>query len=275
MVNIIDDKEYFAHPAISASQIKAFDRGAYWFWKQSPFNTEKEEDVETDALVFGKLCHCMLLEPDEVNSRFVVMDFGISRKNKKYAELKSTTDKTIVSQAEMDRATKMINAIHNHKLASSILAGATTEKPFTWEEDCCKYPFKAKLDAIKRTKDGIVVIDYKTSSDIDGILNWGQKLQYPLQADFYCRAVKNKYGEEPVEFIFIIQSNKEGEEDVIAVANVEYETLEVAHDIVDRHILNIEEKLDVWYNTKDKNVWSAYPNRVEIRYSNWFMERSE
>lgn len=275
MVRLLDEAEYFGQQAISASQIKAFDKGAYWFWKQSQFNTEKDEEQETDALVFGKLAHCMLLEPEAVDARFIVMDFGVSRKNKKYTDLRGTTEKIIVSQSEMDRAKKMIDAIKNHKLASSILDGATCEKPFSWTEDGRKYPFKAKVDAIKRTKSGIVVIDYKTSSDIDGVLNWGQKLQYPLQADFYCRAVKAKYGEEPVEFVFIIQSNKEGEEDVIAVANVEYETMQVAHDIVDRRLEEIEEKLDMWFESGDKNIWSAYPNRVEIRYSNWFMERGE
>ena len=273
MVRILDEQEYFEKEAISASQIKAFDRGAYWFWKSSPFNKEKDEESETDALVFGKLAHCVLLEPEAVDERFIVEDFGLSRKNKKYAELKGTTDKIIVSPAEMERAKKMVDAIKCHKLAGDILFGATCEKPFSWVEDGHKYPFKAKVDAIKRTKAGIVVVDYKTSSDIDGVLNWGQKLQYPLQADFYCRAVKAKYGEEPIEFVFIIQSNKEGEEDVIAVANVEYETMQVAHDIVDRRLEEIEEKLDMWFESGDKNIWSAYPNRVEIRYSNWFMER--
>lgn len=273
MVNLLDESEYFGKEAISASQIKAFDRGAYWFWKQSPFNHDKDEEQETDALVFGKLAHCLLLEPEAVEERFTIGDFGISRKNKKYAELKGNTDKIIVSQAEMDRAKKMVLSIRNHKLAGAILNGATCEKPFEWIEEGYKYPFKAKVDAIKRTKSGIVVVDYKTSSDIDGVLNWGQKLQYPLQADFYCRAVKAKYGEDPIEFVFIIQSNKEGEEDVIAVANIEYETMQVAHDIVDRRLHEIEEKLDSWKETQDKNIWSAYPNRVEIRYSNWFMER--
>lgn len=274
-MEILSEEEYFKTKAISASQIKAFDKGAYWFWKQSPFNPEKEDDIETDALVFGKLCHCLLLEPDEVGKRFEVADFGLSRKNKKYLEMNLTTDKILINPSEMERAKKMIDAIHNHPLACQILDGATAEKPFVWAEDGKYYPFKAKVDAIKRTKHGIVVVDYKTSSDIDGVLNWGQKLQYPLQADFYCRAVKAKYGEEPVEFVFIIQSNKEGEEDIIAVANVEYDTMRVAHDIVDMRLFEIEDKLKMWEETNDKNIWAAYPNRVEIRYSNWFMERGE
>ena len=272
----MSDDEYFALKAISASQIKQYDKGAYWFWKSSPFNPEKEPEKASDALVFGKLCHCMLLEPDEVEKRFMVVDFGKTRTNKKYAEaVEMYPGYEIVTQDEMDRATKMIGEIGRHPLASRIIAGATAEMPYTWTDKETGLPCKCKIDAIKRTKNGIVIIDYKTSSDIQSVLNWPQKLQYPLQAEFYSRAVKEKYGEDPCEFIFIIQSNKEGEEDVIAVANVEYDTGLVAKDIVKSHMNSIATRLKLWNESYDRSIWAAYPNRVEMRYSNWYMDRGE
>lgn len=270
------DEEYFALKALSASQIKQYDKGAYWFWKSSPFNPDKEPEKASDALSFGKLCHCMLLEPDEVKNRFEVVDFGKTRTNKKYADaVAQYPGKEIVNQDEMNQAEKMISEIGQHPLASRIIAGATAEMPYTWTDKDTGLPCKCKIDAIKRTKNGIVVIDYKTSSDIQSVLNWPQKLQYPLQAEFYSQAVKEKYGEEPCEFIFIIQSNKEGEEDVIAVANVEYDTGLVAKDIVKSHMASIATKLEMWNESHDKSIWAAYPNRVEMRYSNWYMDRGE
>lgn len=272
----MSDDEYFALKAISASQIKQYDKGAYWFWKSSPFNPEKAPEKASDALVFGKLCHCMLLEPDEVEKRFMVVDFGKTRTTKKYTEAVETYPGfEIVTQDEMDRATKMIGEIGRHPLASRIIAGATAEMPYTWTDKETGLPCKCKIDAIKRTKNGIVVIDYKTSSDIQSVLNWPQKLQYPLQAEFYSRAVKEKYGEDPCEFIFIIQSNKEGEEDVIAVANVEYDTGLVAKDIVKSHMMSISTRIKLWNESHDKSIWAAYPNRVEMKYSNWYMDRGE
>ena len=272
----ITDAEYFGVKALSASQIKQFDKGAYWFWKSSPFNPDKEPEKETDALVFGKLCHCMLLEPDKVKEEYEVVDFGASRANKKYETTKQDyPGKIIISPRELDHATKMILNIKDHRLASLILDGATAEMPFIWTDKATGMLFKAKLDAVKRTKNGIVVIDYKTSSDIESILNWPQKLQYPLQADVYSRAVEAKYGEKPCEFVFIIQSNREGEEDIVCVANVDYETQEVARSIVDSHTALIQEKLKQWDESHDKTIWAAYPNRMEMRYSNWFMERGE
>lgn len=270
------DEEYFALKAISASQIKQFDKGSYWFWKSSPFNPDKEPEKASDALVFGKLCHCMLLEPEAVKVRFVVADFGKTRANKKYAEaVAQYPGKEVVNDDEMNQAQKMISEISEHPLASAIISGATAEMPYVWTDKETGLPCKCKIDAIKRTKNGIVVIDYKTSSDIQSVLNWPQKLQYPLQAEFYSQAVKEKYGEEPCEFVFIIQSNKEGEEDIIAVANVEYDTRLVAKDIVKSHLYTIKNKLDMWNETHDKAIWAAYPHRVEMRYSNWYMDRGE
>ena len=272
----MSDDEYFAMKAISASQIKQYDKGAYWFWKTSPFNLDRPAEKVSDALVFGKLCHCMLLEPDAVEERFMVVDFGKTRTTKKYADaVEAFPGIEIVTQDEMDRAKLMIEEIGKHPLASRIIAGATAEMPYTWTDKDTGLPCKCKIDAIKRTKDGIVVIDYKTSSDIQSVLNWPQKLQYPLQAEFYSRAVREKYGEDPCEFIFIIQSNKEGEEDVIAVANVEYDTGLVAKDIVKLHMSSIATKLKLWDESHDKAIWAAYPNRVEMRYSNWYMDRGE
>jgi len=270
----ISDEEYFKIPAISASQLKQYDKGAYYFWKSSPFNPEKKPEEESNALVFGKLCHCLLLEPQLFDQEYLVADFGKLRTNKKYFDIKAENPgKIIITPEELTHARTMIEQVHNHKLASTILNGATAEMPFTWIDKETGLQCKAKLDAIKRTKAGIVVIDYKTSSDIYSVLNWPQKLQYPLQSDFYCRAVEEKYGEKPIEFVFIIQSNKEDEEDIVCVANVEYESQEVAKSIVTHHMYEIRDKLMLWEQTHDKNIWAAFPERVEMKYSNWYMEK--
>ena len=204
----ITDAEYFGVKALSASQIKQFDKGAYWFWKSSPYNPDKEPEKETDALIFGKLCHCLLLEPAHLQNEYAIVDFGASRKNKKYEAAKAENPgKIVITQDELERAMKMIARVKEHKLASTILDGATAEMPFMWTDKETGIPCKAKLDAIKRTKNGIVVIDYKTSSSIEDVLKYGQKLQYPIQMSFYNMAVKAKYGEEPCEFVFVIQSN--------------------------------------------------------------------
>ena len=268
-----NDDAYFAYKALSASQIKTFDKSKREFWKQSPFNPAKAPDKESDALIFGKLAHCILLEPEEVHKRFLVMDWGAKTRGVKYEDAKSKNpDKTIVSPAEYDKAMKMLSNVRGHPLARQIISGAMCEVPFTWKDELTGLPCKCKIDAIKRTKNGIVIIDYKTSSDIQGLLRWAEKLQYPLQDAFYCEGVKAKYGEEPVEFVFIVQSSKEGEEDVIAVVNVDYDSRIAAKDILQARKLEIKSCLDRWEETHDPLIWSDYPERVTMGYSNFYLK---
>lgn len=266
------DAEYFSIKALSASQIKQYDKGAYWFWRVSPFNPSKEPEKETDAIIFGKLCHCLLLEPGKVREEYKIEDFGASRKNKRYEEAKKENPgKIIITNDELERAVKMIEGIKGHELASTILNGASAEMPILWTDEATGMPCKAKLDAIKRTKNGLVVIDYKTSSSIDDVLKYGQKLQYPIQMSFYNMAVKAKYGEEPCEFVFVIQSNKEGEEDIVCVANVEKDTQLAAKSLMKSYIEQIKMKLEEWDKTKDPTIWAAYPERELISYSNYYL----
>lgn len=269
-----NDDAYFAYKALSASQIKTYATGgAYDFWKTSVFNPERIETPETDALIFGKLAHCMLFEPEEVEKRFLILDWGTkTRGTKKHEEAKAANpDKILVSPDEYQKAGKMLSALMDHRLAREIIKDAYCEVPFAWTDEQTGLPCKAKIDAYKNTPYGLVLIDYKTSSSIEDVLRYGQKLQYPIQSAFYCEAAKAKYGKEPVEFVFIIQSNKEGEEDKICVANVEIDTQEAAKSIMRANMEMINNKLKAWEESHDKNIWAAYPDREYIRYSNWYM----
>ena len=268
------EEEYFALKALSASQLKTYTIGGpYEFWKTSVFNDERKQDEETDALVFGKLAHCMLLEPDEVEKRFLVTDWGAkSRKTKKYEDAKQANPgKTIISPEEYQKAGAMLSCLRGHPLAKEIIAGSVSEQPIVWTDKATGVQMKAKIDAIKMTKYGMVVIDYKTSSDIDSLLKRAEKLQYPVQDAVYCDAVEQKYGTQPIEFVFIIQSNKEGEEDKICVANVNPESRQYAKLVYETAKEELANKLKLWSETKDPNIWAAYPERMMIGYSNYYL----
>ena len=117
----ITDAEYFDVKAISASQIKQYDRGAYWFWKTSPYNDEKGPEQETDALVFGKLCHCLLLEPDHLHNEYAVVDFGASRKNKKYETAKELTPAEIIYYACVENDINVVWVLANIQKEQSLI----------------------------------------------------------------------------------------------------------------------------------------------------------
>lgn len=55
-----------------------------------------------------------------------------------------------------------------------------------------------KIDRIDRTNDGIVAIDYKTSSSISKVCNEGGKLDADVQIPVYLEAIKNLYHSETI-----------------------------------------------------------------------------
>ena len=271
----MNNEEYFSYKALSASQIKAFDKSPRLFWRSSPFNPDKKPETVNDALVFGKLAHCLLLEPEAFQERYFIADFGTSRKNKRYAFLCSENPgKELITQEEYDRATKMLANLRNHPEAARIVEGAVCETPILWKDKETGLPCKCKPDALKRTPYGLVVIDYKTSSDIDGLIRHPEKLQYPLQDVFYCEGVKARYSEEPVEFVFIVQSNKEDEEDVIAILNTDYDSRLIAKDILSLRKQQIKTLLASWEKTKDPFIFAAFPERMTMSYPSWYMNQA-
>lgn len=269
-----NDAEYFVYKAISASQIKAYDKSPYAFFKQSPFNPDIQPEEDKTALVFGGLVHCLLLEPQEAQNRYVIADFGVSRTNVKYKKLKEMNPgKIIISQAEWEHAKKMLDCLREHKLVNQIITGANAEMPIVWLQDEHNIECKAKIDAIKRTVNGLVVIDYKTSSDIASLIKHPEKLQYPLQAVHYCEAVREKYGEYPVEFVFVIQSNIQGEEDVIAVCNIDPDSFDYAQNLWYKHLYNISCKIKLYQENPDKHIFEAFPGRVFMQYPSYYINK--
>ena len=102
------DKEYFAHKALSKSQIRNWRAdNPLQFWNNSVLNPNKIEDEMTDAMVFGSLTHAMLFEREKVNDMFVVIDgLGKSRDTQKWRKAQADEEKKIITTEEREKAEK-------------------------------------------------------------------------------------------------------------------------------------------------------------------------
>lgn len=234
---IKDDMDYYAIPALSASAVKIFAENPLTFWQRTPLNPNRGEDKITGAMQRGRLAHCLLLDPDSFDKDFLVNDdWGKSRTNKKYTDLidahKALNNGkfiNIVNTEEVEQARRMTNAVKANKLASLMLTGIHSEKPFIFNDEITGLPCKSKLDGIKQLQSGeIIIVDYKTTSDFTDYLspfrfertyNW-------LQAAFYRKCILKlnpelerleRETQAPlVRFFFVVQSSIEGQEELIA-----------------------------------------------------------
>lgn len=249
--------EYHSLQRLSHSLIvNCRDKGCYVAFQNSPFNPNRVIEEPTDALEFGQLYHILVRSKEIVenpesytnslsvclnptartpkdselkwisiddNTILYLYDFGMSRKNKAYLEIKEylksnnqwPVDSIICNQAEFDQCIAMIKALYANPYYQAFtqqyeLVGTEIDIMF----NCDGFDCKARLDALlKDTKTGnYFIIDWKTTKNLTREQNQlsGEKMGYHIQDYMYRNAVIQKYGVTPsqVEMLFFMQ-NKE------------------------------------------------------------------
>lgn len=226
----ISDKEYFSYVGLSKSQIKKWnDQNPMDFWRNCVFNPNKVKEEVTDALVNGKLAHCLLFEPKKFNDNFIIIPDGrglSSRKTQAFQKLieLEKSGKDLILQSEFDDWTLRVKTLLEYDLVKAILSGIQIEKPIIWDYN--GLTLKAKLDAVKNTQQGIVLIEYKTTSKMEKNIKGIDVAGYIYDVGMQSKAIEALYGQTPVQMIFIIQSSKPDEENWIEIRSVEKQDIE-------------------------------------------------
>lgn len=246
------DKEYFAYPAISKSQLHAFTRdNPMAFWRGCLLNPKHEPVEENNAIANGKLRHTLLLEPHKAESEFLVIEGGrgySSRSTGAFQKvIADNPGVTVVTQEELALAKTQIDTLKTYKEVQDILKGASVEQAFFWEDEATGLPLKAKLDAIKRLKEGLLTIEYKTTGKEFSQIERGLDVPgWHWDAGMQAKAVKAKYGEYPFQMVFIVQSQTEGEEHRIRLFYVDQADLLTCVQYVDNSLAEIKERYEQW-----------------------------
>jgi hypothetical protein len=173
---------------------------------------------ESGPMRVGTGVHALLLEPDEFESRFVVMpDFHLDEANvtkegkrsetratayykEKVAEFaKQTNGKSILSRSESDECLMCIESIHSRPAMSKLIAESSHEVTVYGEIEGVE--FKGRIDAL--TSDAIV--DLKTTADVSPLV-FGKRF-FNLGYDFKLSIYRD-----------LIRQNMEGVNDVKVIA---------------------------------------------------------
>jgi len=193
-------KDYFNYPAINHSKLKDIDISERYYYLKHVIKEMEEDDKE--AYIFGGLVHCMLLEENEVENRYLFID-DIDKRTKEYKELvKSNLDKIIIKDKDYNLAKKMVDAIKSNAYYNKLMKykeHIITELPILWVDDETGLMLKAKPDFMIAPIKGHnvlsngLIVDLKTIADIDkyqtAIINY----KYYSQASFYCEAFKQHF----------------------------------------------------------------------------------
>lgn len=208
------EKEYRTHPAISRSDL----------WKiRNPekFKYEREHPSEpTPALLFGQVTHKLLLQPEDYDIDFVTAP-EIDRRTKTgradWEEFLAVAgDRTVVPRAVYDQAKAMTDSAREVPFVAQLLSGEH-ETPFFWIDELTEEACKCRIDAGLTLGGGIVIVDYKTTTDAsdDAFLRDAFRYGYDFQSAMYlegvcmnrlsCGVLEALQSVIPPKFVFIVQ----------------------------------------------------------------------
>jgi len=243
-------------------QSEGITRTELWRIRESPekFKWAQEHPEEpTPALAFGAAIHKLLLEPETFDEEYAIAP-EIDRRTKDGKEaysrfLSDSADKTIISQADYDKAVSMVQTALFAPYVGKLLIGEH-EKPFYWTDDLTGEACKCRLDCLTYIDEKPVIVDYKTTADasteafIRSAINHG----YDFQSGMYCEGVEKVTGKKPI-FVFIVQ-----EKTAPYAVNIFQ-----ADDLMIKRGYDIfRELIGIYHDCKESGNWYGYLGKFNV-----------
>lgn len=224
----ISNKEYREKEGISSSDLKKMVKSmaSFHYYKEHP------EDSDSEALLFGRAYHKLMLEPDDFDKEFeVIKDFNCSNKEGKeqyatYVESKvgrKLTDierkykdsitavllkesgKDFITETTMQTLNEMKKALFDTPFVKLLVQGEH-EKSFFWKDEQTGVDCKCRPDSYGQMNNQYFAIDLKTTknAETDAFMRDAIRLGYDIQASHYVEGLNKAYGKD-FKFLFIAQ----------------------------------------------------------------------
>lgn len=242
------EKEYRASDGISRSEL--------WQIRRSPEKfiwLRENPEPPTPALIFGRVVHKMLLEPEAFRDEFdVAPDVDRRTKDGKAAYaafMAGLGDRTAVSSDDAAKAYAMTSVAKATPFVTKLLDGEH-ELPIRWTDDLTGELCKVRLDCLKQIGDELIIVDYKTANDASteafmrAAINYG----YDFQAAMYCEGVEKAFGTRP-SFVFIVQ-----EKEPPFCVNI----LKADDKVITHGYDTFRELLGIYHDCKQTGSWYGY-----------------
>lgn len=246
---------YHAVDALSNSRMEDF--------RVSPANYKwhlENPREETESLTFGSLVHCAVLEPEELDKRYVSRpqidgrDLDMrTKEGKAFKEQVEAMGQTVVKGYELDAARKAANQLYNleEDNLGNVLKASKTELSIFWHNFDIKC--KCRIDAY--CKEAATMIDLKTcrSAKLEDFERDSWNYGYHRKADWYRRGLA-AHG-LPLKHVIFIAIEKTGPRDFVPY-RLQNDILELGKTQNNRIFLDYKKSVDADY-------WPGYPKEIQ------------
>ena len=216
-----DDKEYYG--GIGKNYLSNSDIGAL-LSNPKEYGVQKEDNVN---FAKGRLFHHLILEPEKVQD-WNAVDVS-SRNTKKYKEiLEESSEPFLLLQKEYDEITKLAKIMTSNLDFYDMIYADGNEFEVPAVGQIMGLDWKGKADIINHESD--VIIDIKTSSDMDKFMYSAKTYNYDSQAYIYQRL----FGKQMVFFVIDKSNGKLG-------------IFECSADFIESGQRKVEESMEIFH----------------------------
>jgi len=252
--------EYLKWDAFSKSMVKHILR--------SPAHLKHamHSDTKSDAMVFGSLVDCMLLEPHDYDKSFAVLPATYiatdgktkpwnnrSKKCKEYRDGLFESGKMVITEPLKEKAHEVVRSIRLHPTASDWLGRGTYQVSMVWRDDDFGVICKARIDIhIEHER----LVDLKMShnacrSEFTRTIN---NYLYHVQAAMYCDAYQKLTQGIMLPWSFIVAESEQPHG--VAAYDLDEDAIMTGRAIY-------KKALATYKQCKELDLWPAYSQFAE------------
>lgn len=156
-------------PSVSSSGLrKLMGESPAHYWCESPYNPDRIEQKETEALTFGRAAHHLLLGEDDFNTHYIVrpeqFDSWRSNASKLWRAEQEEAGRTVLLPEQLETIRGLARSLAAHPLVDAGILNGAIEQTIVWR---CKETgiwLKARPDAIPN--DAGDFADLKTTTSV-------------------------------------------------------------------------------------------------------------
>jgi len=201
-----------------------------------------EPSKQSSAFLVGKYFHTAILEPDKLKSFKIIK--SSTRNTKVYKELSG--GELCLLEHEVDKIEAMTDVIMQNTVCKDLIRGANVEYEQPGVTELFGNKWKGKADIVNH--DDKVIVDLKTTSDINKFKSSAYRYNYDSQAYIY----QQLFG---YEFIFIVIDKNSNQIGIFDCSN----------EFLDRGQLKVEkasEIYDLFYKSQDFDPKQYFINKT-------------
>ena len=231
-----DDEHYygsFGKQYLSNSDIKTL--------LTNPLALKQPSKTNAHFLVGGYF-HTAILEPDKVKN-FKIIETS-SRNTKVYKEMSG--GEMCLLQHEVDLIDNLISTVLNNKVCRELISEEDSEYEVPEVTELFNQMWKGKADVVNHSEK--LIIDLKTTSDLDNFKQNAKKYNYDSQAYIY----RKLFG---YEFVFIAIDKKTGQIGLFDCSDNFYRSGE-------EKVEKASEAYDLFYNTEGFDPQQYFINQT-------------